>query len=89
MRAYVIAQGLMQYLSIYHHTDVWKSFGSWLRTIRDDTLPSEKVVSMALSQTYTEFLIDNPNMSIVKKFILQRADMSRLINGSLSERLAA
>lgn len=84
-----IAQGLMQYLSIYHHKDVWKSFGSWLRTVRDDTLPSEKVVSMALSQTYTEFLVDNPNMSIVKKFILQRVDISKLVSGNLGERLAA
>jgi hypothetical protein len=84
-----IAQGLMQYLSIYQYRDVWNSFGSWLRTIRDNTLPSEKVVSMALGQTYTEFLMDEPDISIVKKFIFQRADISRLPGGTLGERLAA
>jgi hypothetical protein len=84
-----IAQGLMQYLSMYDYKAVWESFGSWLRTIRDDTLPSEKVVSMALSQTYTKFLMDEPDASIIKKFILHRADIRGLLGGSLGERMTA
>ena len=31
----VVAQGLMQYLSVCHAALVWRSFGSWLRTIRE------------------------------------------------------
>ncbi|EQD69770.1 hypothetical protein B1A_06660, partial [mine drainage metagenome] len=31
----LIAQGLLQYLAIQHPREVWASFGSWLRTIRD------------------------------------------------------
>jgi len=35
-------------------------------------LPSEKVVSMSLSNTYYEFLADDSNETIFKKFIIRR-----------------
>jgi hypothetical protein len=68
----LIAQGLMQYLSIYHSTLVWGNFRSWLRTRRENKLPSEKVVSSSLSSTYSEFLADSTNQSIFKKFLTRR-----------------
>lgn len=51
----LIAQGLMQYLSIHNYRDVWNGFGTWLRTIRKNVLPSEKVVSMAMEKAILHF----------------------------------
>ncbi len=72
-----IAQGLMQYLSIHHYEVVWKNFGTWLRTIRPNTLPSEMVVALAMQRTYDEFLIDEENCSIFKKFLHKKIDTKR------------
>lgn len=85
----LIAQGLMQYLSIHRHEMVWKNFGSWLRTIRDNTLPSEKVVSLSLSSTYDEFLADDQNEGIFKKFLRERMDVNQNQPHSVDERMAA
>ena len=84
-----IAQGLIQYLSIYHYKLVWKNFGSWLRTIRDETLPSEKVVAMALNRTYILFLIDDAKFTIFKKFLRRRVNISQVNDSSIEEKLAA
>ena len=73
-----IAQGLLQYLSIYYHEVVWKNFGTWLRTIRKNILPSEMVVALAMKNTYFEFLIDGEYCSIFKKFLLKKIDIRRL-----------
>lgn len=73
-----IAQGLMQYLSIHEYRTVWKNFGSWLRTIRENLLPSEKVVAMAMEQTYIEFLVDGTNYTLFKKFLWRRVDIGQL-----------
>ena len=56
---------------------VWQSFGSWLRTIRDNIPPSEMVVSMALRNTLPKFLIGNSDYPILKKFILDRIDIEQ------------
>jgi hypothetical protein len=84
-----IAQGLIQYLSIHHYQTVWKCFGTWLRTIRPNTLPSEKVVSLALSRTYIEFLIDDTKHAIFKKFLRDRTDISQIQPSTYVETLAA
>jgi hypothetical protein len=84
-----IAHGLMQYLSIHHHQIVWKKFGTWLRTIRSNTLPSEKVVALALSRTYIEFLIDDTIGCIFKKFLRKRADISQLQHSNFELKQAA
>ena len=73
-----ISHGLVQYLSIYAHELVWKNYGTWLRTIRPNTLPSEMVVSLAMKNTYNEFLVDDEYGSIFKKFVLQKMDPNRL-----------
>ncbi len=73
-----IAQGLMQYLSMQCAQDVWKNFGSWLRTIRENTLPSEKVIAMTLNRTYLEFLMDGAQYGIFKKFLHHKVDIKQL-----------
>ena len=84
-----IAQGLMQYLSIYHYDLVWKNFGSWLRTIRDKTLPSEMVVSISLSKTFIEFLLDDSKLTIFKKFLRKRISIEHLDVCVIDERRVA
>jgi len=64
-----IAQGLIQFLSLYMHKEVWSNFGSWLRTVRDDTMPSEMVVSTAMKNTYISFLKGKHIPLIFEKFI--------------------
>jgi hypothetical protein len=73
-----IAQGLLQYLAICYRTQVWASFGSWLRTMKTDMVPSEMVVAQALRTSLPEFLLSNPDDSDLKKFILDYADYDRL-----------
>lgn len=73
----IIAQGLLQYLSTMSHKAVWSCFGSWLRTIRPGIPPSEKVTSVALSNSLPEFLLDRNNNDECKKFLLERIDFSR------------
>lgn len=84
-----IAHGLMQYLSIHCHQLVWGKFGTWLRTIRNDTLPSEKVVMITMSKTYIEFLVDSPNSTIFDKFLRKRTDISQLQCSCLEKRESA
>ena len=92
MRAYhlyvqcgAIAQGSLNYLAMTRHQLVWKVFGSWIRTIRPEVLPSEAVVSDALKNTFPEFLHSCPPCSIWQKFILSKLDP----NLSEGARLAA
>jgi hypothetical protein len=59
-----------------------------LRTIRDNTLPSEKVVSMSLENSYEEFLKDDTNEGIFKKFLKLRISFLRQSN-YVDEKMAA
>jgi len=84
MRAYtchiqtgVIAQGLLQILSILHSQMVWSCFGSWIRTIRPGIPPSEHVVGMALRHSLPEFLAGGEQTSALAKFINDRLDLQR------------
>ena len=79
MRAYhahiqlgVIAQGMMQYLSMLAKEEVWGSFGSWLRTIRPDVLPSEQVVQTSMRNSFSEFIAVSREDNILSKFIDER-----------------
>lgn len=74
MQVAFIAHGLLQYLSITCRQTVWSGFGTWLRTIRPNTLASEMVVSMALSGSYSEFLSDGQHCPIFTKFIEEKLD---------------
>jgi hypothetical protein len=73
----LIAQGLLQILSATQPTMVWRSFGSWLRTIRPGLAPSEQVVALALRNTLPVFLATAAKASILVKFIRDRLDLSR------------
>jgi hypothetical protein len=73
----IIAQGLLQYLSLCHADDIWKFFGSWIRTIRPDQCPSEQVVAVAMRNTFPEFLKDTSEDTTLQKFLLERIDLHR------------
>jgi hypothetical protein len=77
VQAAIIAQGLTQYLAACQPEQVWRSFGSWLRTIRPGLAPSELVVSTALRQCLPEFLLDRTQEPILAKFILERQSPDR------------
>lgn len=78
VQAGIIAQGLLQYLAACHTELVWKSFGSWLRTIRPGVAPSELVVATALRQHLPEFLSGNSECNNLAKFVTQRQDLDRM-----------
>ena len=83
MQVGFIAQGLMQYLSLYHPKLVWSNFGSWLRTIRCDVPPSEKIVAISLKSTFVEFLLDERIAVILKKFLFNKIDLSILTDSKI------
>lgn len=76
----VVAQGLMQYLSVCHTELVWRTFGSWLRTIRQGIPPSERIVAMALRNCLPHFLVDNAQTCNLAKFIIENQDPDRADN---------
>lgn len=80
----IIAQGLLQTLALRCTASVWKRFGSWLRTIRPDIMPSEFVVAIALRHSLPLFLADSPDEHILVKFIRDRIDLSRHEGASLA-----
>jgi hypothetical protein len=80
----LIAQGLLQILSTTQPKLVWRSFGSWIRTIRPGLAPSEHVVAIALRHTLPEFLATAAKTSILVKFIRDRLDLSRTEGTSLA-----
>jgi len=73
----IIAQGLLQYLSSVFPKLVWSSFGSWIRTIRPGTCPSEQVAAIAMRNTLPEFLAGSLKTTILTKFLRKRVDVSR------------
>lgn len=77
MMAGIIAQGLTQILSITQTRSVWAAFGSWLRTIRPNVLPSEMVVLISLKNTLCEFLADTTKNNILALFIRNKIDITR------------
>lgn len=80
----LIAQGLMQILSAKMPKQVWRSFGSWIRTVRPGLAPSEQVVAIALRHSLPEFLATAAKVSILVKFIRDRLDLSRSEGTSLA-----
>jgi len=73
----LIAQGLLQILSATVPELIWRSFGSWIRTIRPGLAPSEQVAAIALRNTLPEFLADGENASIWTKFMREMIDLER------------
>jgi hypothetical protein len=77
VHAGIVAQGLLQYLSITYPNLIWRSFGSWIRTIRPGIPPSEMVTAMALRETFPQFLLTRKTGSIFAKFVVERIDPNR------------
>lgn len=84
MRAYhchmqigLIAQGIMQYLSLSNSQLVWKTFGSWIRTIRPGVLPSEAVVATAMRNSLHVFIAGSPEDQTFVKFLRPLIDINR------------
>jgi hypothetical protein len=73
----IIAQGMLQYLSLTCTKLVWGSFGSWLRTIRNGIYPSEQITAYALKNTMPEFLVNSPDDQILAQFIREKIDLNR------------
>jgi hypothetical protein len=78
IQAGVIAQGVMQYLSVAFPELVWTEFRSWLRTIRPGIAPSEFVVAEALRQSFPHFLVRSANHHPFAKFITERQDLGQM-----------
>jgi hypothetical protein len=74
----LIAQGLLHILSATVPDLIWRSFGSWLRTIRPGLAPSELVVANALRNTLPEFLAVPDQAATFKNFLAQRIDPDRM-----------
>jgi hypothetical protein len=77
VHAGIVAQGLLQYLSITYPELIWRSFGSWIRTIRPGIPPSEMVTAIALREAFPQFLLTRKTGSIFAKFVVERIDTSR------------
>ena len=80
----LVAQGLLQCLAASHHGMVWHLFGSWLRTVRSPSCPSEFVVSSALRHCLPHFLAASPSDSSFELFLRQRIDIERSEGSSLA-----
>ena len=73
----LIAQGLLQFLSVSFPDLVWAHFGSWIRTIRPGVPPSEYVTSVALKTSFPDFLAGSPQKATFAKFIAHRINFSK------------
>lgn len=73
----LIAQGLLQILSAIVPQLIWRSFRSWIRTIRPALAPSEQVAAIALRNTLPEVLADSQITSNFTKFLRDCIGMSR------------
>ena len=73
----LIAQGILLYLALTQTTLVWKTFGSWLRTIRPGVPPSEMVVMLAMANSYPQFLAARSLYPIMQKFFREKLDPER------------
>jgi hypothetical protein len=81
----LIAQGILVALATTVPGLVWRHFGSWLRTVRPEACPSERVVAAALRNNLPEFLALDTEEAIHAKFIRERSDPTR----AAATRLAA
>jgi len=74
----LIAQGIMVALATTVPQRVWGFFGSWMRTIRPQACPSERVVATALRNTLPDLLADDSPDPILAKFLRERLDPTKL-----------
>lgn len=86
MRAYhahiqlgLIAQGLLQCLSLLFAKTIWTAYESsgWLRTMDKANCPSEQVVAHVLREGLFQFLLNSTGWEILKKFLTSKLDPIR------------
>lgn len=84
MRAYhlhiqlgVVAQGILQVVGATQPCNVWRLFGSWLRTVRPGVAPSEAVTSLAMRNSLPQFLADAPKSHLLAKLMRRNIDLRR------------
>jgi hypothetical protein len=80
----LIAQGRLPILSATTPKSVWRSFGSWIWTVRPGLPPSEQGVAVALRNTLPEFLATAAQTSILVQFIRNRLDLSSIEGTALA-----
>ena len=68
----LIAQGLMQYLSLNFRRVTWFNFNTYIRTFAPQKPPSEWVVSQALGHSWPQFLRGCPESRTIKKFLASK-----------------
>jgi len=75
----LIAQGMLQCLSLRHPETVWKAYesSSWLRTMDKSNCPSEMVVAHVLRNSLFDFLLNSTGWEIFKKFLIAKLDPIR------------
>lgn len=74
----LIAQGVLQCIAATTPALVWSSFGSWLCTVRPGIPPSELVVMIALRNSLPDFLFASGPGHLLKKFLRDRLDLTRV-----------
>jgi hypothetical protein len=79
-----IAQGTLQFLCVYHAVEVWGSFNSFMRTIRRDLAPSERVASLALQNCLPEFLAVGSTKSELSEILCPKLALERLPGARLA-----
>ena len=77
MQIGAIAQGIMALLALTKSRLVWTNYKSWMRTMNQNGVPSEWVVSESLANTLEAFLRDGLKNNIWAKFMRQMADPKR------------
>ena len=76
----LIAQGLLQYLALSFPRAVWRNYASYLRTANTAAAPSEWVVTLALKNTWHDFLRLSPDSFPLKKFLASKIHPHRCRN---------
>lgn len=69
----VVAQGLLQYLSVCYPQLVWKNFNGWYRSLLTTDIPTEEVTSNALKSRLSELWLGSTKVPEWTKFICEDA----------------
>jgi len=80
----IITQGLLQYLSLSHPSTIWECFGSWMRTMNTEGIPSEAVTAQALRATFLDFLLNSGQGNFFTKFVKGKLDLNRFPGAKLA-----
>lgn len=73
----LIAQGLLEYLSVSYSNLVWAKFGFFIRTLRPGIPPSEHVTSLAMRNSFPEFLSGSPTEATFTKSLTEKIDFKK------------